>query len=370
MPPVSRIPSPKRLRSAGRGRSRAGGEPSSDDAGSKPGLAAPSGSPDPQAPTCGWWLFVHQLPPAPPGLRVKVWRRLRALGALQIKGSIYVLPALDSNLEDLQWLARDIHAAGADASIWRACAVEGYSDQDLIRRFQEQSTAEYEELEAEARNVLAGLREPSPPSSPRSPDLNRQMARLRARFQELGEREHFQAPRREVVGALLDKMLAQLEGRAMKSSAPPLDAGDFRGKLWVTRATVYADRIACAWLIRRFIDPQARFTFVTDSRNRSDAAADVVRFDMYEGEFTHEGDRCSFEVMLERFGLDDPGLRALAEIVHDIDVKDDKYGRPETAGIAAVLQGICRADADDPTRLARGTELFDDLYRRFGEKRR
>ena len=139
---------------------------------------------------------------------------------------------------------------------------------------------------------------------------------------------------------------------------------EFQGKLWVTRAHVYVDRIACAWLIRRFIDRDARFQFVVDQRY--EAAPEAIRFDMYEGEFTHEGDRCSFEVMLDRFGLDDAGFRTLAEIVHDIDLKDEKYGRPETIGIAAVLQGICRAETDDAIRLARGAELFDDLYLRFG----
>jgi len=331
--------------------------------------AKAGGAPEPPGPSAGarvWWLFVHQLPPEPPGLRVKVWRRLQAIGALQIKGSIYVLPALDSTLEDLEWLAQEIHAAGAEASIWQASTVDGYRDEDLILRFRQQSAAEYEELAADATALLARVRADDAPSSPQS-SPKRQHARLRNRFREIGQRDLFQAPRREVAGALLEEIQAALGGEAMntgRSAVPALDGSAFQGKLWVTRAHVYVDRIACAWLIRRFIDRDARFQFVVDKRY--EAAPGAIRFDMYEGEFTHEGDRCSFEVMLDRFGLDDAGFRTLAEVVHDIDLKDEKYGRPETIGIAAVLQGICRAETDDTIRLTRGAELFDDLYLRFG----
>ena len=118
-----------------------------------------------------------------------------------------------------------------------------------------------------------------------------------------------------------------------------------RDRTWVTRQGVYVDRIASAWLIRRFIDPQARFKFVSGKGYRPQAGE--LRFDMFEAEFTHEGDKCTFEVLLERGALKDPALRAIAEIIHDIDLKDDKFGRTEVAGIRTLVEGISIATEDE-----------------------
>ena len=129
---------------------------------------------------------------------------------------------------------------------------------------------------------------------------------------------------------------------------------------WVTRQGVFIDRIASAWLIRRFIDPQAEFSFVP-ARGYKPRPGDL-RFDMYQGEYTHVGDRCTFETLLAEFGLDDKALAAIGEIVHDIDCKDDKFGREETAGVLAVVQGIANATKSDAERVERGAMVFDGLY--------
>jgi hypothetical protein len=138
------------------------------------------------------------------------------------------------------------------------------------------------------------------------------------------------------------------------------------GRTWVTRSNVHVDRMASAWLIRRFIDREAKFRFVS---SRTRPAEGEIRFDMYEGEYTHEGDRCTFEVLLERFGLRDRGLRRLSEIVHEIDLKDEKYGRPESAGIALLVNGIVASTADDAERLERSRPLWEDLYTELGRQR-
>jgi hypothetical protein len=144
--------------------------------------------------------------------------------------------------------------------------------------------------------------------------------------------------------------------------------GILRNRTWVTRQGVYVDRIASAWLIRRFIDPEARFKFVSGKGYRPDEGE--LRFDMFEAEFTHEGDKCTFEVLLERGALKDPALRAIAEIIHDIDLKDSKFGRTEVAGIRTLIEGISVATKDDSERIARGAEVFNDLYEYFRKKRR
>ena len=148
---------------------------------------------------------------------------------------------------------------------------------------------------------------------------------------------------------------------------PSQEAMRLKGRTWVTRTGVYVDRIACAWLIRRFIDPSATIRFAPGKGYEPKEGE--LRFDMFEGEFTHEGDRCSFEVLLVRAGLNDPALRTIAEIVHDIDLKDAKFGREETAGIAHLITGIATANADDEGRIAQGAPVFDNLYQYFRSKR-
>ena len=162
-------------------------------------------------------------------------------------------------------------------------------------------------------------------------------------------------------GELLARFAARPTQEPEGSASPPDRIEP--GRTWVTRAGVFVDRIASAWLIRRFIDAAARFSFVAPQGYRP--APGELRFDMFEAEYTHEGARCTFETLLARFGLTDPALQAIGEIVHDIDCKDDRFTRAEAAGIATVLQGIAAAAPDDATRLARGGTLFDDLYARF-----
>jgi hypothetical protein len=147
-----------------------------------------------------------------------------------------------------------------------------------------------------------------------------------------------------------------------QASEPP------RGATWVTREGVFVDRIACAWLIRQAIDPKARFKFVPARGYRP--AAGELRFDMVGGEYTHVGEDCSYQTLCARFGIRDRALLAVGEVVHDIDCKDAKFGRPETAGVASLLRGIADSTTEDPARLERGGRVFDDLYSFYASRRR
>lgn len=149
--------------------------------------------------------------------------------------------------------------------------------------------------------------------------------------------------------------------------ASTLKTQEMKNRLWVTRRGVHVDRIACAWMIRRFIDKDARFKFVVAKGYVPDT--DELRFDMFDAEFTHEGDRCSFEVLLQRARIEDTALQLIAEIVHDIDLKDHKFERGETAGIKTLIDSICTDTAIDEERIARGSVLFDDLYGLFRKLR-
>ena len=239
--------------------------------------------------------------PKPAYLRVKVWRRLQSLGAVAIKNSVYVLPKTDRALEDFQWVAREIVEEGGEATICAASFIEGLSDEQAEAFFRAARDVDYDQFAEDARELLNSVsrRTKKPKDEDRSAfeaDLNR----LRKRLATLAAIDFFAAPGRNAA----DAVMLQLESRLRPSRAHLLGKGkmealsiaDFQGRTWVTRKGVFVDRIACAWLIRRFIDTQAAFRFVSDTHHTSSSSE--VRFDMFEGEFTHEGDLCSFEVFL------------------------------------------------------------------------
>ncbi len=308
-----------------------------------------------------WMLLIHQIPPTPAYLRVKIGRHLHRIGAVAIKNSVYALPRNDETQEDFQWVLREIVKGGGDASLVEARFIEGLSDEQVIGLFQAAREADYGELADQARGVAAGLPGRGSVPEKRRAELAGQVARLRQRLTELAAIDFFGAPGREIVEGVLSGMEARMRTvEGPEPSKPTEDRAQHRGRTWVTRAGIKVDRMASAWLIRKFIDPEARFKFVPAKGYQPDKGE--LRFDMFEAEFTHEGDLCTFEVLVQRFGFDDPALRAIAEIVHDIDVKDAKYGREEAPGIGQLVAGIAAAHENDEVRLARGAALFDDLY--------
>jgi hypothetical protein len=309
-----------------------------------------------------WLLLIHQIPPRPAYLRVKIGRHLQRIGAVAIKNSVYALPRNEDTQEDFQWVLREVVKGGGDASIVEARFVDGLSDERVVTLFQAAREADYGEIGKDARQVGPSLPKRGPPPENRRNELANQVSRLRQRLSEIEKLDFFGAPGREIAEGLVSGLEARLEPSAESrpSPSPKLRREDYRGRTWVTRSGIKVDRMASAWLIRKLIDPQARFKFVPAKGYQPQKGE--LRFDMYEADFTHDGDLCTFEVLLDRFGLDEPALRAIAEIVHDVDVKDAKYGREDAPGVGQVVAGIAAAHADDAARLERGSALFDDLY--------
>jgi hypothetical protein len=318
-----------------------------------------------------WLLLIHQLPSKPAYQRVKVWRRLQALGAVAVKGAVYALPAGEQAQEDFEWLLREIYEGGGEGMIWEGRLIDGLSDEDVRNLFNAARGEDYDAISKEVRTLANAMDAETAPGS--QSEARAKLARLRAELAKVAAIDFFGADRREIVEGLLAGLEARIqEGDAMeedrqKQAAEPATADVLRGRVWVTRRGVFVDRMASAWLIRRFIDPEAQFKFVP--AKGYEPATGEVRFDMYEGEFTHEGDRCTFEVLLSRAGLADPALAAIAEIVHDIDLKDAKFGREEASGIARLVEGIAAANKDDERRLERGAAVLDDLYQFYRGKR-
>jgi hypothetical protein len=308
-----------------------------------------------------WLLLVHQLPTRPAYLRVKVWRRLRDIGAVALRSAIYALPATPKSADAFEKLLRDIEKAGGKALLCRANLLDGLTDQQARDLFNAARDAEYLIME----KSLRAMGQASKRGKVRTGDLSLKLAKIRKNFADTVNIDFFGARGGIVVESLLSRMehshIARFEG-----DAPPAALPSTSGQTWVTRRGVHVDRIACAWLIRRFIDPDAKFKFVADKKYRP--APGALRFDMPNGEFTHEGDNCSFETLVARMNSSNPALSAIAQIVHDLDLKDQKFKRPESAGIGHILEGICMSQSGDLERIARGSILFDDAYERFRRK--
>ena len=311
-----------------------------------------------------WLLLIHQIPPKPDYLRVKIGRRLQRVGAVAVKNSVYVLPERPASLEDFQWIRAEIVEGGGDASICQAAFVDGLTDGAIERLFREARDADYAGIGEALRELSGDLRrrehDPARPSSAR---VEEELARLRKRFAAAVAIDFFGAPGRAGTELALREVEDELRPPDVDARQASADRAGYRGRTWVTRRDVFVDRMASAWLIRRFIDRDARFRFVAEAQHRP--ASGELRFDMFDGEFTHEGDRCTFETLIERFRLDDPTLRAIAEIVHDIDLKDEKFARDEAPGIERVFAGIAAAAADDMVRLDRGAQVLDELHLSF-----
>jgi hypothetical protein len=288
-------------------------------------------------------------------LRVKVSRRLQKIGAIALKSTVYVLPANDEAREGFQWIAQEVIRAGGEAAVGDVRFLDGIGDTEIERMFQAARRADAEAIVAGGQELL---REMNSGREQRT-STSRAIRALERRLQAARAIDFFGAPD---LGAA-ERMIARIKaGSSGVTSVPPTGTWrrtDFRGRTWVTRAGIHVDRVASAWLIRRFVDGAADFKFVDARRYRR--AAGEIRFDMYEAELTHEGSLCTFEVIVDRFGLDVPGLSVVAEIVHDIDLRDERYRRPETEGVSVLIAGICQDGVGDEDRLARGTVIFDGL---------
>jgi hypothetical protein len=305
-----------------------------------------------------WLILVHRIPPKPLYLRAKMRQRLAGVGAVAVKNAVYLLPHGAESLEDLQWIAQEIVTGGGDAHLFEGDFVDGVASESAVAQFREARNADYDALTAEARAAMKAARSPAAAG-----ELAAAHVRLKGHFDDIRRIDFFDADRRSSAEEALAAIEARLQKDQKKETRMLKTNPELRGRTWVTRPGVKIDRMASAWFIRRFVDPKARFRFVDPSAAKKKGE---LRFDMVGGEFTHEEDRCTFETLIGRVGLPDKAVRAIGEIVHDLDLKDGKYGREEAAGVRMMLDGLmARTDSDDE-RIERALVLFDDLHEALG----
>jgi hypothetical protein len=303
-------------------------------------------------------LLLVGVPPHPSSLRVRVWRRLRSLGAVPLKRSAYLLPDTPDRYEDFQWLAQEIQREGGDATLVRVQQIENMSETDVLRLFHEPRDADYRAMAVRYRKLLQAADRKSAAGGARVRD---ELGRLAKEHQRIHEIDFFGAPGGAEVRRLeeaLSMRTRRPESARREEPRPTLDLGSLRGRRWVTRPRPQVDRIASAWLIKRFIDPQATFVFADPAA----FPADAIPFDAPNVELSHHGEDCTFETLVKRARLRDRRLVRLAEIVHEADLRDGKYAHDEARGIDAAIRALLAASPDDQQVLAHGTLLFEGLY--------
>jgi hypothetical protein len=315
----------------------------------------------PRGPSRQWLLFVHQLPSNPSNLRVQTWRRLQQLGALPVKQTVYVLPDTPDAREDFEWLKAEITGAGGEASVFAADTVDAWTDEALVQEFTRTRQDAYRALAREIEQALSAM---SKQRGGRARSRRRPADGFRQRLGAIEQIDFFGAPGRDRVAMLLAKIEAiGADGRSA-SRPGSKNARDYRGRVWVTRRRPGVDRMASAWLIRRFIDSQARFAFADSP---AAVAGGALPFDMFGVEFSHHGDDCTFETLRAMFGIGDAVVGRIAAIVHDLDMKDARFGATEALTIASVIEGLQLSIEDDPALLIQGMVLFESLYRSFAQ---
>ena len=287
-----------------------------------------------------WLALAYSLSEPSSSRRVSVWRRLRQLGAVSPAGSAYLLPESDESREAFGWIAQEIRDGGGQALVLEVERLEPAEESRVIEAFRAARDEDYRKISDEAAD----------------PDVN--LEKLRRRLQEISRIDFFGAPEGLRAAAALERLET---ARSQPEPAPPVDLAHYRGRTWVTRPRPHVDRLSSAWLIRRFVDPDAVIRY-------GEPREGEVSFDMPGAEFGHASGLCTFETMLAAFRLEEPALRALAAIVHAIDLHEPGDSPPELAGVKAVLDGWRAAGWPDDELERHGLALFEGLYRSLGAK--
>ncbi len=301
-----------------------------------------------------WNLLILSLPTSNATARMRAWRALKACGAAVARDGVYLLPQGDAHQAALDSVAKDVRAQGGSAHVLHAEAAAGDDFQPLFDR-----SAEFGDL-LSAVNALQGGALPA--------DAPRQAAKLRRGFDTLVAIDFFPGEAQRQVAQALQDLEAHLEAQRspgepqpVERAIPRLDLAGFQGRRWATRQRPWVDRLACAWLIRRFIDPTAQFLWLASP---ADCPADALGYDFDGARFTHVGGRVSFEALMASFGLDaDAALARLGLLVHGLDAGGVQL--PESPGVERVLAGMRGAIADDDQLLAVANGVFEGLYLAF-----
>jgi len=314
-----------------------------------------------------WLLIFYSVPSHPVSNRMKIWRKLAKAGAVQLKGAVYILPATEEHEEFFQWLIGEVKSMSGDGAFVKSGEIKSMNEPDIKALFIRQSEKEYADLEKKINALERKVQSMRKGTQIREADgLGDELSKIERAVEDIAKRDFFSSSTGRAMKGRIQAIRNGLKGpgRASTETTTAIRLrrkADYQDRIWTTRKNPFVDRMASAWLIRRFIDPKAPFTFI-DEREVSSLNSSTVAFDVRGGTFTHVGDLCTFEVLVKSFGIKDKTVKKIAEIVHDLDVKDEKYGKPETTGVEDILSGIRKTAKNDTDGLERGMAAFEMLY--------
>jgi len=308
-----------------------------------------------------WLTLLTSLPPTPTRHRVGVWRKLQRMGAVRLRGAGWMLPETSETTELFQWLVQEIQSVRGEATLLRVDRIETMTDEEIAGLFHRARAPEYQAVMQGCREILRHL-DRTPASHRRSiPKLRSTLDGLKRELDRIQGIDYLKAPlgtRARSLWETTAKRLRAVETRPRvaggrhRTSLPP------SGSTWVTRPRPHIDRIASAWLIKRFCDPEATFAFA----DAADAARKGIPFDVLGADFGHHGEDCTFETLVKRFGIKDRRIKVIAEIVHEADLHDGKFTRNEAAGVDLAINALVEIVPDDDELLERGMAIFEGLY--------
>ena len=317
------------------------------------------------------WLFlVHQIHTPNSRERVKVWRAIKKTGAILYRNSVYVLPYSKERLEDFQWVCQQINDSKGESSVFVSDARTEKEDALILKLFKRAREEDYAALLSSAERLQSRIQSVGTRkglTDRLQKNFLKETNHLQEGLEEIRKIDFFsQSPPKRLL-EILDEMTSRLSGDVdVKLPVSPIktySVREFRKKIWATRQDIHIDRLCSAWLIRRFIDPSARFVFAAENKLPKNA----VPFDVFGVEFSHHGEDCTFETLMKVFRIRDRAVREIAEIIHDIDLKDHKYGRSEASGLDMVIRSLSESVKDDHRRLEIGSIILDGLYRYFSK---
>lgn len=314
------------------------------------------------------WLFlVHQVQTRNSKERVKIWRLTKKIGAVLYRNSVYVLPYSEERNEDFHWLCQQIRDSKGEASVFVTESNDKNENNELIEIFNTERNKDYEQILLRAKEAIKKLE---------SINLKKNVvANIKSKtkgtnqiineFNELKKIDFFNTLKgndvKKVVEKIKQKLYSIVGETTSSKNKSYYSIQDFQNKVWATRAHIHIDRIASAWLIKKYIDKEAKFVFTEENTLPEEA----IPFDTFGAEFGHHGDNCTFETLIKVFRIKDKALQQIAEIVHDIDLKDNKYQRSEAAGIDTTIRSLSNFINDDEKTFEFGSTLFDSLYNHF-----
>lgn len=307
-----------------------------------------------------WLLLMHKIPPKPDAVRVSIWRSLQKTFAIPVKNAVYALPLNGKTLSMFKDIAKEIEERGGEAVLCEVNFIKGVSNESLEQQYNDLLNQSFLELSKTLREVQKQTKKIKSGQDlmPIQHDLSRATSLLNV----LAEKNFFHCDGEQICRTFLDEISKEILSISKSSSSIPAPIEknqSYSGRIWVTRMGIAHDRVACAWLIKKHIDSRAEFIFV-DPKNYKKSSSHIT-YDMYRGDFSHDGELCTFEVLLQRFKLKSASLKRLAEIIHDIDIGDDRYQHPATGGVRAILDGIISSTPNDVDRLALGSKCLDHL---------